>query len=1580
MPSHSTTTIFTPISDTVNRFEMSVSISSSSFKYTGGVSVKLHADGRNFKAWEQQLRNAATALSASKILSGGTKPQVIYSEDIPLEEPRRNALGQYDDKEIEKCVRQNSLFEQLNRQKAAERESSKLAAANWERRDAELQNIILSSIDTSHHPPLYSLKSSAEMYEHLTKIYASNRGNVRSAWIAFVDIRADAQKIKSVQQYCTAFQEALGDLVSQGITISCEKNDSSIGETLTIFHPIQMELQVTHFLHGLQKVLPDWVEDRYNDIRQNRAWVLEDLLASLHEHIRTTPGDDPVKVFHAKATKPQQHQNKSKEAADKGKKDEKKKTEQFTMADCKICDKQHNGGTKYCFKNPNRPKDAVKTKWEKEQEKKAASTAKANATVELPADNTTNAVANHVNAPQQQQQYQPYTYNYEGACFFVGAVFFSDNIMAAAAADSSYLRRFCYDTGANRHVFNNRGYFLNLTQYTMDIQGATAKGQIRGIGTAQILIARSNGTAFLLTLQDVLYCPEFATNVISQAPFTAKGAYYHSGKQGLYMRQADGTFTDDDDEIAHLPEHDGIPNFLLVQSEEQVPAALAYAAVNTVPSEITPAVKRPLSVWHHIFIHANEQRLKLQSKSVKGMIISDSKLFDCEPCHLSKSTRQLSTKPFPKPLRLYGQVHVDIVGPINPIGIHGYRYWMILTDGKTRRRWIYFADTKAALGAKLRDWATQQYTVTGFHIGEFHFDNAREFLSQETQNQMNTQGTVITTSVPYQPWQNGPAEISNAIVLNASRSALGACPHLPKEFWPYAAQHVIRMSNLMVTRYHDDKMSPLEAYNRELNFKSPVPNVSKEQAFGHGGYVHIPDQRRVKSHKFDPRSVRGYMVGMIGESIYEMYIPAENHIIKASSIRWDKYNVTPHQPQYPTAPLPIEQAPEAPKVPPVEAHPLTPPASPIIHPTQENLRGEEEEIVLPNLNNGPEFDGLEIVNDQEVDHLIHGDAEIPVDPPIRPPSPPRHWEIDGTVKESNILPEGTKRAGRGVNNRNRVFFSTPVFDRCLAMALLMPTNGSPLSSLPPEPRSYKHLSGHPYEKEFRAAMLSEFLSHINNGTWRPATQEEISGAKEIIPSQWVWDYKGDLHGLLQKHKARLVACGNRQNDSEWTRSLYAYVVRMPTLRVLIALVAYMDLECEQLDVITAYLNSHLNKDEVVYLRLPPGIPKDYPRIVRLLRGLYGLRQAAILWYEELKKTLNDLGYSSLDADPCVFTHTNGSIIIVYVDDLILITRTKDEMAQLKELITKRYKVRDLGALSFYLGIRFTRERKAKTISLSMAAYIDRITKEYHMDNAPFADSPLPRTVLGFEKNKEITDDDTIKQYQSLVAKLLYPTTICRPDAAWAVNFMARFASNPTVEQMSTVKRIIQYLNGTRDLGITYTGPTELTTKNITELTTIGLHGFTDAAFGDSPDRKSSAGYIFMLAGGAVSFKSFKQRIVTCSSTEAEFITQTYGAKEAFWIQSLLQELGYKGVDLIPLPLFSDCLPAVQLAHNNGHHERTKHIDIHYKWIRQALQMGRVTLTHVPATAMAADGLTKPLEAYQHEQFVKLINMSRISLI
>jgi hypothetical protein len=147
--------------------------------------------------------------------------------------------------------------------------------------------------------------------------------------------------------------------------------------------------------------------------------------------------------------------------------------------------------------------------------------------------------------------------------------------------------------------------------------------------------------------------------------------------------------------------------------------------------------------------------------------------------------------------------------------------------------------------------------------------------------------------------------------------------------------------------------------------------------------------------------------------------------------------------------------------------------------------------------------------------------------------------------------------------------------------------------------------------------------------------------------------------------------------------------------------------------------------------------------------------------------------------------------------------------------------------------------------------------------------------------------------------------------------------------------MLRYYKGTSTLGIKYQRTdAKLDNTSTSDVSNAGLVGYSDFAFGDNAQRKSLASYVFKMAGGVISFKSYRQRLVTLSSTESEYIVLTYAAKEACWLRRLLQQVGYTGNDLQPLQLYTDNQLALNMVRKDGHHERTKHIDNYYQYTKQ----------------------------------------------
>jgi hypothetical protein len=245
-------------------------------------------------------------------------------------------------------------------------------------------------------------------------------------------------------------------------------------------------------------------------------------------------------------------------------------------------------------------------------------------------------------------------------------------------------------------------------------------------------------------------------------------------------------------------------------------------------------------------------------------------------------------------------------------------------------------------------------------------------------------------------------------------------------------------------------------------------------------------------------------------------------------------------------------------------------------------------------------------------------------------------------------------------------------------------------------------------------------------------------------------------------------CGNRQDLDHW-RKTYAAVARATTIKVLLALVAALDLECDQADVTTAFLNGVLDYDEIVYIRLPDG------RMARLNKALYGLRRSPRLWYEELSQHLKAMGFLPIEADPCVFLRKlDGSLILAYVDDVVFITRSSASMRNVKEQFFGKYKCRDIGPISHYLGTRIPRDCPARLIELSMEPYIDKLIQDFKRVDSfrcltPFDTSTIKLTLSTAEK----IDSQLPHDYQTIIGKLLYSATQLRIDIAFHVGFLAR---------------------------------------------------------------------------------------------------------------------------------------------------------------------------------------------------------------
>jgi hypothetical protein len=494
---------------------------------------------------------------------------------------------------------------------------------------------------------------------------------------------------------------------------------------------------------------------------------------------------------------------------------------------------------------------------------------------------------------------------------------------------------------------------------------------------------------------------------------------------------------------------------------------------------------------------------------------------------------------------------------------------------------------------------------------------------------------------------------------------------------------------------------------------------------------------------------------------------------------------------------------------------------------------------------------------------------------------------------------------------------------------------------------------------------------MKNGTWEVVP---LPPGRATVKCRWVVEIKPGYEGVPERYKARLVAKGFTQKYGVDYNETFAPVVKLPTLRTILALVAANDLEVLQLDVKTAFLYGHL--DEEIYMRQPEGYVLEgrENEVCRLIKSIYGLKQAPRAWNIELNDAISGYVLIRSEEDQCLYYRRQGEdwlAALFFVDDAFICGTSQTAIEDFANHLRKKFEIRILPAERF-LGLTINRNRNKKELSISQPDYVDSLIKKFRMENCHPRGTPAEpgqRLCSEMAPNNE-KDVEKMKKvpYQKAVGALLYLSTTTRPDIAYSVSKVAQFSQNPGILHWTAVKRIFRYLAGTRNYGIVFSPKEE-----------GGVTGFTDADLGgDVDDRKSTSGCVFLCHGGATSWFSRKQECTSISTTEAEFVAGSEAAKEATWIRALLKEIGERGSE--PITLCCDNQGAIRVANNPELHKKMKHIDIRFRYIQQALNTGVIQVHYVNSKNQVADILTKPLPSTSFKYLREKLGVMDITAI
>jgi hypothetical protein len=381
---------------------------------------------------------------------------------------------------------------------------------------------------------------------------------------------------------------------------------------------------------------------------------------------------------------------------------------------------------------------------------------------------------------------------------------------------------------------------------------------------------------------------------------------------------------------------------------------------------------------------------------------------------------------------------------------------------------------------------------------------------------------------------------------------------------------------------------------------------------------------------------------------------------------------------------------------------------------------------------------------------------------------------------------------------------------------------------------------------------------------------------------------------------------------------------------------------------------------------PHGIlePEDGDLVCDLQKGLYGLKQSTRKWHQRLTADLEKIGFKPSKIDSSLFYRdaNDGKILLpVSTDDMVVAGSTRATIDRFKRELKGFYGITDLGEIRWLLGFEIWRDRKNRTIGINQAAYLRNVAEKFCLGDAKPIHTPM-------EPGLVLTDTDdsnsTSAPYQEACGSVLWAAIVTRPDVQFAIGILAQHARNPKEIHWKALKRVIRYLDTTRNLWLTFGGSEDSL-----------IRGYTDSDWGSQPDRHSISGYAFAVGVGVITWRSKKQSIVALSTTEAEYIAMAEAVKEALSIQHILQEIYPDLVSTIPL--LCDNQSAIALAKDNKFHQRTKHIALRYLFIRGSINEDEISLSYIPSTDNIADIMTK---AIPRPQFKYLRNRLGLRLV
>jgi hypothetical protein len=832
---------------------------------------------------------------------------------------------------------------------------------------------------------------------------------------------------------------------------------------------------------------------------------------------------------------------------------------------------------------------------------------------------------------------------------------------------------------------------------------------------------------------------------------------------------------------------------------------------------------------------------------------------------------------------------------------------LVAVEAQTRFGVAELLRTKDEAMEVLKNIVAKLEHQSGLRLKKLRTDSGTEFVNQTIRQFCERNGIAHETTAPHTPEQNGIAERRIKTCVEMVRCMLHSAG-MDLRYWGEAFMYAMHIRNLSPTSAVHG-LVPYEAWTGRK------PDVSHLRIFGSLAFAHIP--KAVRGGKLEQTAIKCRMMGWWADETkgYRLEDMETGRLITSRDVRF----IEDERPN---------------NLPTIDEREVSSPYA------QDSDASSEDEPAVPQKEGTlpeKETPTSEVQCEEPRQETVKGRQRLNL--------PPR--EQPARIR---------KAPGRLADAATEEDIARAVDGEQAHWAYI---------ALGGEPNTFQQAKQSDHAKQWEEAIAREYEQLVRSGTieWVRAPPP----GRTAIGSKVVFKEKKDADGNTVKFKARIVAKGYSQIPGLDFEQTSATVARFTTLRTLLSLAAREDWEVHHVDVVGAYLNGDLKEE--LYMEVPDGVDTTGRKgwCWRLRRPLYGLKQAGRQWKVKLDDALRQIGLEKSNADDSLYVlEANGQvalIVLVYVDDMAIAAQTKASIVDFKTKLTRMFEITDLGSLRHMLGLQIVRDRAKQSITITQTTYIRTVLKRYGMEDCAPVSTPLT-VKASLSKEQSPANEEEKRQYAEVAKGFSYAEclgavlymTQTRPDIQYAVGICSQFTSNPGKAHLVALKRILRYLKGTMSFGLV------LGRKNGTDLV-----GWTDSDWGQDADtRRSTGGFVFDVAGGIVSWSSKKQPTVALSTVEAEYMAAANATREAIWLRTLLEDLGFQQTSATVI--HADNQGCISLTHGPTAHSRTKHIDLRHHFIREKVANQEVTLKYCQTQRMLADILTKQLPREAFERF------------